>query len=103
MGHRIVDLNGKEIWKYDGPDSDMYLAEHQELFRAIRSGEPINNGDYMSRSTLMAIAGRMAGYTGKKLTWDAVANSQEDLTPASYEWGDVPVPSVAIPGRTPFI
>jgi predicted dehydrogenase len=103
MRHRIVDLYGREIWKYDGPDSDMYLAEHQELFRAIRSGEPINNGDYMSRSTLMAIAGRMAGYTGQKLTWDAVANSRENLTPASYEWGDVPVPSVAIPGKTPFI
>jgi len=103
MSHKIEDHAGHLIWKYDGPDGDMYQIEHNELFASIRSGQPINNGDYMCKSTLMAIAGRMAGYTGQRLTWDAVLNSKEDLSPKAYEWTDNPVPPVAIPGKTPFV
>ena len=103
MKHAIYDLEGKEIWKFDGNGGDMYQIEHDELFASIRGGHPINNGDYMCKSTLMAISGRMAAYTGKLLTWDEAMNSQEDLSPESYEWGDVPVPPVAIPGKTKFV
>lgn len=103
MSHKIEDLSGNLIWKYDGPDGDMYQIEHNELFASIRSGKPINNGDYMCKSTMMAIAGRMAGYTGQRLTWEAALNSTEDLSPKAYEWGDNPVPPVAIPGKTPFV
>lgn len=103
MAHKISDYKGNVIWKYDGPDGDMYQIEHNELFASIRAGKPINNGDYMCKSTMLAIAGRMAGYTGQKLTWDAVMNSREDLSPASYDWADNPVPPVAVPGKTPFV
>ena len=103
MSHKIEDHAGNLIWKYDGPDGDMYQIEHNELFASIRSSQPINNGDYMCKSTLMAIAGRMAGYTGQRLTWDAVLNSKEDLSPKAYEWTDNPVAPVAVPGKTPFV
>lgn len=103
MKHRIYDLDGKEIWKFEGEGGDMYQIEHDELFAGIRGANPINNGDYMCKSTMLAISGRMAAYTGKKLTWDEVMNSQEDLTPAAYEWGDIPVPAVAVPGKTKFV
>jgi hypothetical protein len=46
--------------------------------------------------------GRMACYTGRELTWDECLNSTENLQPAKYEWGDMPVPPVAKPGITPF-
>jgi len=103
MAHKILDLAGNVIWKYEGPDSDMYQIEHNELFASIRNNKPINNGDYMCKSTMLAIAGRMAAYTGQKLTWDAVMNSTENLTPANYEWGDIPIAPVAIPGKTKFV
>jgi len=103
MKHKIYDLAGKEIYSFDGEGGDMYQIEHDELFASIRGANPINNGDYMCKSTMMAISGRMAAYTGKKLSWDEVMNSQEDLTPVAYEWGDIPVPPVAIPGKTKFI
>jgi predicted dehydrogenase len=92
-----------EPWRYDGPKPSMYDVEHEELFKAIRAGKPINNGVYMSYSTLMAIMGRMACYTGQEITWDMAINSQEDLTPEKYEWGDVKVPEVAMPGVTKFV
>ena len=49
---------------------------------------------------MLAIMGRMAGYTGKTLTWDDCFNSNERLGPTDYAWSDVPEPPVAIPGRT---
>ncbi len=99
----IVDLKGKKIWEYTGKKENMYQVEHNELFKAIREGRTINNGQYMSLSTMMAISGRMSAYTGKKLKWDDCMNSKLDLTPASYEWGDAPAVEVAIPGKTKFV
>ena len=78
----------------------MYDVEHQHLFAAIRSGDTINNGEYMCNSSLMAIMGRMACYSGQRVTWDQALNSAEDLSPAEYEFGDIETPAVALPGVT---
>lgn len=88
---------------YDGPETAIYQVEHDQLFASIRNGRPINNGEYMARSTLLAILGRMAAYTGQLITWDQAFNSRQDLSPPAYAW-DVPlaVPPVAMPGTTRF-
>jgi predicted dehydrogenase len=102
MAHNIT---GRNPWRYPAQRArgdDMYQTEHNELFAAIRSGTPINNGEYMSKSTLMAIMGRMACYTGQAITWQQALESREDLTPARYEWGQHPVATVARPGVTTF-
>ena len=65
----------------------MYEEEHKALFASIRSGSPINNGVYMARSTMLAIMGRMARYTGQTLTWDQCLDSSENLTPARLRVG----------------
>jgi predicted dehydrogenase len=103
MKHNIT---GKQPWRYKAPagdPDDMYQNEHDALFASIRNGKPINDGEWMSQSTLLAIMGRMAGYTGKVITWEMALNSKEDLTPPAYEFGPLPVPPVAMPGKTPFI
>jgi len=96
-------IRGKEKWRYRGPKPSMYHVEHQELFKGIRSGNVINNGDYMSLSTMLAIMGRMATYTGQTIAWDQAINSSEDLTPAKYDWCEMPMPLVAKPGITRFV
>jgi myo-inositol 2-dehydrogenase/D-chiro-inositol 1-dehydrogenase len=101
--HVIRDLSGKTVWSYDGPRRDMYQNEHDVLFRSIRGGEARNDGDRMCRSTLMAIMGRMAAYTGQTVTWEQAMNSTEDLSPPEYGWVSLPVPPVSIPGKTKFI
>jgi myo-inositol 2-dehydrogenase/D-chiro-inositol 1-dehydrogenase len=101
LKHEIVA--GDTKWKYRGEKPSMYRVEHVELFAAIRAGTPINNGTYMSTSTMLAIMGRMACYTGQNITWDMAMNSKEDLTPPKLEFGDTPVPSVPMPGSTKFI
>ena len=101
-----IGVGGKTTWKYrpnKGDNNDMYQAEHNELFASIRNGTPINNGDYMTKSTLMAIMGRMSAYTGKTITWEEALASKENLGPAKYEWATLPTPPVAVPGVTPFV
>jgi predicted dehydrogenase len=95
---------GGETWKYRGDKPSMYDVEHVELFKSIKEGQPINNGVYMSYSTMLAIMGRMATYTGQRVIWDEAINSQLDLTPKKYDWGPVELPpealAVAMPGKT---
>ena len=64
LGRRI---DGEKKWRTRGPKPNMYEAEHKWFFAAIRSGETINNGDYMARSTMMAILGRLVDYTGQMI------------------------------------
>jgi myo-inositol 2-dehydrogenase / D-chiro-inositol 1-dehydrogenase len=81
----------------------MYQNEHNELFASIRSGKPINDGVRMAHSTLLAIMGRMAAYSGQEITWEQALNSPENLTPANPTWSTpVAVPPVAMPGQTKF-
>ena len=58
-----------------------YQTEHDEMYAAIRDGKPLNTGDRMIKTTQAAIMARTAAYTGKKVTWDMVSNSQEQLVP----------------------
>ncbi|REK12463.1 MAG: gfo/Idh/MocA family oxidoreductase [Planctomycetota bacterium] len=95
-------IEGENPWRYRGDKPSMYEEEHRAMFGAIRSGNPINNGLYMANSTMLAIMGRMAAYTGQTLTWDQCINSSEDLSPESYEWGEVSINPVAMPGLTRF-
>jgi predicted dehydrogenase len=97
-------LHTTSDWYYTGATNDMYQTEHDELFASIRSRKPINNGDYMTKSTLLAILGRMAAYTGQVITWEMALHSREDLSPPAYDWNvKLPVPLVAMPGKTRFV
>lgn len=104
FAHMTTDLEGNETWRYDGPRNSMYQEEHDVLFKSIRDGAPVNNGEYMAKSTLMAIMGRMAAYTGQIVSFEQALNSQEVLgpggNPSEYEWSDFPVEKVAMPGIT---
>ncbi len=96
-------ITGPKPWQSRGKDNNFFQTEHDELFASIRKGQPINNGEYMCRSTLLAIMGRMAAYTGREITWEQAMNSREDLSPPRYAWDvPLPVPPVAMPGVTQF-
>lgn len=99
-----LKLQGAQKWQYAGKHENMYQQEHNELFAGIRSGKPINNGEYMCKSTLLAIMGRMATYTGQLITWEMAMNSKEDLSPTKYAWDAAPPASpIALPGQTKFV
>lgn len=100
----IRDHDGKTAWRYSGKKNVMHQAEQDALFASIRAGQPINNGEFMSKSTMLAILGRMASYTGQKITWEQAMNSKEDLSQSSYDWKvKLDVPPIATPGVTAFV
>ena len=74
-------IEGENKWQYAGPSMDAnsltnpYQIEHNELFKAIRSGKPLNSGDFMARSTMIGIMGQISCYTGKEVTWEQVSAS----------------------------
>jgi predicted dehydrogenase len=101
-------IKGETNWHYTGPDGNMYDIEHQELFAAIRSGKTINNGDYVAKSSMWAILGRMANYTGQKITWEDAMKSEANWNLPSYSFEATPPTQpdangnypVALPGVT---
>ncbi|MBN1362209.1 MAG: Gfo/Idh/MocA family oxidoreductase [Sedimentisphaerales bacterium] len=109
MGCRIW---GETNWRWSDR-CDPYQREHDVLFAAIRSGKPVNNGDYMVPSTLIAIMGQISCYTGKEVTREQISQSdfhypprpedcRDDMEPPSKPdaTGSYPVPR---PGFTKMI
>lgn len=103
LSHKETSIYGARPWSFEGTAKNCYQVEHDELFSSIRNGRPLNNGEYMANSTLLAIMGRMATYTGREVTWEQAFNSQEDLAPAEYAWGEAPAVEIARPGITKFV
>jgi predicted dehydrogenase len=96
-------IEGANPWRFADQDNNPYIDEHFHLIKAITSGDQINAARAAAESTLTAIMGRMSAYTGKSVTWEQAMNSKLDLSPPKYEFGDLPVAEVAVPGRTPLI
>lgn len=98
------EIKGETPWIHDGEPSspNMYVQEHVELFRGIREGKPRFDAEWAANSTLMAIMGRMAAYTGQEVTWKMALESQEKHGPASYTMGEYAVSDVPRPGYTKF-
>ena len=92
----IRNGDNEETWRYprNGPNPNMYQVEHDELFRAIRNGETINDGDFMAQSTLMSIMGREAAYTGGVVTYEDALNSEHRLGPETYSFSELEMPPV---------
>ena len=104
-GSHITDRSGKEIWKMDGSIGAAYQQEHKDLIDSIRAGRPIVELKQTADSSLTAALGRVAAYTGKKVTWDFLTKeSKLDLFPKELKIdGALPAPSFAIPGKTPLV
>jgi myo-inositol 2-dehydrogenase/D-chiro-inositol 1-dehydrogenase len=109
----IWDLDGKVKWQFEYPKDEngnetktlkipAYVQEHMHLVYAIRTGNYVNEGEQTALSTLTAIMGRTAAYTGRLITWDEIMKSDMDLGPKNIEFGPVdmvfetPVPGTPV-------
>ncbi|MCF7975598.1 MAG: Gfo/Idh/MocA family oxidoreductase [Phycisphaerae bacterium] len=105
-------ITGETQWRWTDR-CNPYQREHDLLFAAIRSGQPINNGDYMARSTMTGIMGQISCYTGKEVTWDQAMASDFYYPPSAEACHDTMAPPtrpgpdgsypVPIPGATKMI
>jgi predicted dehydrogenase len=93
-------VTGKQPWEHEEKgDPDPYQVEHDDLFASIRNKAPLNEGRMVAESTMTAILGRMATYSGREVEWDKAIASNETWGPKKYEFGDLPVDAVPMPGR----
>lgn len=110
----IWNLDGSVKWKFEYPVGEdgqqmskvkipPYVQEHMHLVHAIRTGKYVNEAEQTAISTLTAIMGRTAAYTGKKLSWDEIFKSDMDLGPKEIKFGPVdmefPVPTPGTPHK----
>ncbi|MBN2021556.1 MAG: Gfo/Idh/MocA family oxidoreductase [Pirellulales bacterium] len=101
----LVDGQKRRRWERG---EDGHQTEHNHLFSAIAAGEPLNETESAAHSSMTAILGRMATYSGKIVTWDDGLNSQLDLSPTGEGWDAQPRPKpgpdgcypCAVPGVT---
>lgn len=88
-----------------------HQVEHDDLFAALLEGRPYNEGDYGATSTMTAIMGRMATYSGQIVRWDDAIKSEINLAPSQMTWDAEPqsqpdehgLYACAIPGVTKVI
>jgi len=106
----LMTYKGQPIYSYDAKaDASPYQIEHNELFAAIAKGDyKFADAERVAKSTMTAIMGRMATYSGKMVKWEEALNSQIDLFPDKLAWDAMPkvLPNadglypVAVPGKT---
>jgi predicted dehydrogenase len=107
-----ITSKDKSLYKYDKKsENNPYQTEHDELFEAIAKGEFKFTDAYNgAKSTLTAIIGRMATYSGQVIEWEKTLNSGISIQPAKYAFDATPpvVPDangyypIATPGVTKF-
>ena len=105
----IIDLKGNTIFEHrNRADPNPYQVEHDKLFASIRNNEVISDAENGAKSTMTAIMGRMATYSGKVINWDEAMKSDLILMPPEVTWesntpsvpgedGKYPIP---MPGKT---
>jgi predicted dehydrogenase len=95
-------IAGPSAWTYTRPDKPVspYVQEHTDLIASLRAGQPLNELKTVAESTLTAIMGREAAYTGQEITWDEILNAKMDLMPPQVSFGPLDVPPIPMPGVT---
>lgn len=110
---KLWDQKGKILFEYDGKgDPNPYQTEHDELFAAIVANKfKFADAENAAKSTMTAIMGRYATYSGKTVKWDEALNSEINLMPDRFAWDAMPkiLPDAngdyphAIPGITKVV
>ncbi|MGF1558004.1 MAG: Gfo/Idh/MocA family protein [Flavobacteriaceae bacterium] len=83
----LKNWNGETIFEHRGKDDpNPYQVEHIKLFESIRNGGVIDDAENGAKSTMAAIIGRMATYSGKVINWEEAMKSELKLSPDSLTW-----------------
>ena len=83
-------ITGATDWKFKGKKVSGHQQEWYHLIEALDQGKVYNEGITGAEATLTAIMGRMACYSGRKVTWEQALNSKEELLPSAYDWSANP-------------
>ncbi|MEZ4701632.1 MAG: Gfo/Idh/MocA family oxidoreductase [Rhodothermales bacterium] len=96
----LTSHKGKVIFEYPEKGNNPYVQEHADLIASIREGKPLNEAEEVAYSTMTALLGREACYTGQELTWEQMMRSEQKLVPDDFAFGSLAEAPVAVPGVT---
>ena len=100
-------IKGENEWRFQGKGGiSSMVQEHKDLIAAIRSGEKYCEGWQGAASSMTAVFGRMATYSGQAIKWDDAVTKGTSEFPKELAWnapapvkqnesGDYPIP---VPG-----
>ena len=88
-GKTTLSLTGQKPEQWRSP-VEGHQAEMNDLFAALAASQAYNEADWAADSTMTAILGRMATYSGQIVRWDAAVASSLDLAPAGLTWETEP-------------
>ncbi|MGB5205879.1 Gfo/Idh/MocA family protein [Eudoraea sp.] len=87
----ITGYDGSTIYEHQGNnDPNPYQTEHDALFASIKAGGVISDAEHAAKTTMTAILGRMATYSGQLITFEDALNKGRSLMPETYSWDTVP-------------
>jgi predicted dehydrogenase len=86
----ITDYDGKQLWKFDGPNPNPYQVEHDELHDAIRNDKPLNDAYHGVTASFAAVLGRLATYSGKQQDYAKALALDYRLMPENLSWESTP-------------
>ena len=87
---RATIRSGSSSWQSERCKSNPYQTEHDMLFAAIRENKSHNETHYGALSTMTAILGRMATYSGQVVSWEDAMRSERALAPDRYAFDATP-------------
>ncbi len=96
-----IGTKGKSNCKDKGGEGiNPYVQEHIDLCKSIRGEGPyLNEGVQVAESTMTAIMGRMAAYTGHTQVWNKALNTDLKIVPEEFDFSKpYPVGPVPAPG-----
>ncbi|MEY4387949.1 MAG: hypothetical protein RLY20_3232 [Verrucomicrobiota bacterium] len=107
----VIKARGESDWSYRQPSKDPQQIEHDVLFDAIRNNKPLNDAENGAKSTMTAIMGRMATYSGQMIDWNEALASEINLLPEKFSWDALPkslpdangLYKLPVPGKTEVI
>jgi len=84
------EITGKSPWKYSGPRVSGHAQEHVDWIKAIRKGAHYNEGYFGATSSMTAVLGRMATYSGQIVRWDDAVAKGPDEMPRKFAFNATP-------------
>ncbi len=87
----ITGYDGSTIFEHQGTnDPNPYQTEHDALFASIKAGGVISDAEHAAKTTMTAILGRMATYSGQLITFEDALKKGRSLMPEVYSWDTMP-------------
>ena len=98
---------GDDKWETKEKAVSGHQQEQTDLLAALRAGERYNEGHYGANSSMTAVFGREANYSGKAIKWDDLVAKGKSQFPDDLAWnakppvqkdenGDYPIPMPGI-------